>query len=104
MRTSAAPHQLAVIAANRFGLGARVGDLDTIAAEPRGWLLDQLAGPTPLEDEIEALPGSCELLAEAQAARRADRAARREEPDTERRYGRLVRRSYNPEPRLAGED
>ncbi len=33
----------AVIAANRFGLGARPGDLAAIAADPPGWLHDQLS-------------------------------------------------------------
>ena len=38
----------AAIAANRFGLGARPGELDTIAHDPRGWLTAQLTGPAPL--------------------------------------------------------
>ncbi len=36
----------AAIAASRFGLGPRPGDLDRIAADPRGWLAAQLADPT----------------------------------------------------------
>jgi uncharacterized protein (DUF1800 family) len=44
----------AVIAANRFGLGARPGDLAAIGADPRGWLTAQLspqyAVPAPLAD------------------------------------------------------
>lgn len=36
----------AAIAANRFGLGARPGDLPAIAPDPQGWLLDQLQGPS----------------------------------------------------------
>ena len=35
----------AAIAANRFGLGARPGDLDRIAHDPRGWLLSQIERP-----------------------------------------------------------
>ncbi len=35
----------AFIAANRFGLGPRPGDLGRIAGDPRGWLLHQLAAP-----------------------------------------------------------
>ena len=34
--------QDAAIAANRFGLGARPGDLERIAGDPRGWLRAQL--------------------------------------------------------------
>jgi uncharacterized protein (DUF1800 family) len=50
------------IAVLRFGLGARPGDLDAAAADPRGWLRAQtrgtlaLAGTTPLtpSDQIFA--------------------------------------------------
>jgi uncharacterized protein (DUF1800 family) len=38
----------AAIAANRFGLGAKPGDLDIIATDPRGWLEAQLKGGPPL--------------------------------------------------------
>jgi uncharacterized protein (DUF1800 family) len=37
----------AAIAANRFGLGAKPGDLDIIGSDPRGWLQSQLKGPPP---------------------------------------------------------
>ena len=35
----------AAIAANRFGFGARPGDLDAIAGDPRGWLKAQIGPP-----------------------------------------------------------
>jgi len=35
----------AVVAANRFGLGARSGELAAIGDDPRGWLLAQVEGP-----------------------------------------------------------
>jgi uncharacterized protein (DUF1800 family) len=38
----------AAIAANRFGLGAKPGDLQTIGTDPRGWLEAQLKGSPPL--------------------------------------------------------
>lgn len=38
----------AAVAANRFGLGAKPGELDIIAADPRGWLDAQLKGGPPL--------------------------------------------------------
>jgi uncharacterized protein (DUF1800 family) len=54
----------AAIAANRFGFGARPGELRTIAADPRGWIKAQLtperAPPAPLaalppaEDDVFA--------------------------------------------------
>jgi uncharacterized protein (DUF1800 family) len=39
--------QAAVIATNRFGLGARPGEMAMCAADPRGWLEAQLKGPPP---------------------------------------------------------
>jgi uncharacterized protein (DUF1800 family) len=38
----------AAIATNRFGLGARPGEIAACAADPRGWLEAQLKGPPPL--------------------------------------------------------
>ena len=38
----------AAIAANRFGLGARPGELAQIGSQPRDWLRAQLAGAPPL--------------------------------------------------------
>jgi len=35
------------IAAHRFGLGARPGEIARASANPRAWLLDQIAGPAP---------------------------------------------------------
>jgi uncharacterized protein (DUF1800 family) len=45
----------AFIAATRFGLGPRPGELDRIAGDPRGWLLQQLGHPQ-LPAAIAALP------------------------------------------------
>ena len=39
------------IAANRFGLGAKPGELKKIDSNPRAWLLDQLQGPSRLSKE-----------------------------------------------------
>ena len=47
-----------VIAANRFGLGAKPGELARIDKDPRAWLLDQLDGPSRLPGEIRDLPDS----------------------------------------------
>ncbi len=46
----------AAIAANRFGFGARPGELAAIAGDPRGWVRAQLASPYPVPTEIAALP------------------------------------------------
>lgn len=48
-------------AANRFGLGARPGELQQIGNDPRGWLLGQL-GPAPAIAAYEGLPGSADYL------------------------------------------
>jgi uncharacterized protein (DUF1800 family) len=58
----------ACIACNRFGLGARPGEL-ALAADPRRWLHDQLAGDPPLlmaGAEGERLASSKEILAGVQ--------------------------------------
>lgn len=50
--------QDAAIAANRFGLGARPGDLKAIAADPRGWLKAQLTPEKTLPAPMTALPST----------------------------------------------
>ncbi len=50
----------AAIAANRFGLGARPGELRSIAADPRGWLLGQLVPELELPAPLQALPRTAE--------------------------------------------
>lgn len=88
----------AVIAANRYGLGARPGDLPCIAGDPASWLLDQLQGPSRLSAEIRQLPGSAEVLVEVQNVRRRQRDAKRGRdeltPDIVEKYGRVVRKHY----------
>ncbi len=87
----------AVIAANRFGLGARPGDLGSAVKNPRSWLLDQLQGPSRAYAEIRQLPRSDEVLVEVQDVRREQRDMRQaENPDADivKAYGKLVRRHY----------
>ncbi|MBT8086451.1 MAG: DUF1800 domain-containing protein, partial [Gammaproteobacteria bacterium] len=90
------PIKNAVIAANRFGLGARPGDLARIADDPHAWLLDQLQGPSRPQTEFASLPPSDEVLVEVQALRRSQRQARRDDDDDNdvKQYGRAVRRHY----------
>ncbi|MBV8740732.1 MAG: DUF1800 family protein, partial [Sinobacteraceae bacterium] len=54
----------AAIAANRFGLGARPGELAQIGRSGREWLQAQLAGPAPLLQSTE-LSSSAETLSKA---------------------------------------
>jgi uncharacterized protein (DUF1800 family) len=48
----------AVIAANRFGLGARPGDVAKIAGDPKGWLMGQMTPETELPAPLRALPST----------------------------------------------
>jgi uncharacterized protein (DUF1800 family) len=50
----------AAIAANRFGLGARPGELARIAADPRGWLRGQLTPEPALPAPLAALPSTAD--------------------------------------------
>ena len=52
----------AVIAANRFGLGARPGELERARGDARGWLQKQLVGTRALPDEIRRLPHSADVF------------------------------------------
>jgi uncharacterized protein (DUF1800 family) len=67
----------AAVAANRFGLGARPGELAQIGAQPRDWLRAQLNGPPPLLVDGE-LRSSAETLSGALEIRRESRVAKRE--------------------------
>jgi len=62
----------AVIAASRFGFGARPGELKTVGRNPQKWLLVQLQGPPRLHDEIRRLPGSASVLVTVQDLRRRE--------------------------------
>jgi uncharacterized protein (DUF1800 family) len=66
----------AAIAANRFGLGARPGELAVLEKDPDGWLRKQLKAPPPvltgegLKPSAETLARVIELRKEVQAERR----------------------------------
>ena len=68
----------AVLAATRFGFAARGDDLATIAHDPRGWVLRQLAAaPAPLPGNLPA--SSQMVVAEFEMRRdRGDEAAKRD--------------------------
>jgi uncharacterized protein (DUF1800 family) len=52
----------AVIAANRFGLGARPGEIERARSDARGWLQKQLTGSRSVPDDIRRLPSSAEIF------------------------------------------
>jgi uncharacterized protein (DUF1800 family) len=88
-----------VIAANRFGLGARPGELERIDNDPQAWLLDQLQGPPRLPAELRDLPSSASALLDVQQVRqmrREERLAVDDEPapDIVRQYGATIRQHY----------
>jgi uncharacterized protein (DUF1800 family) len=61
----------AFIAANRFGLGARPGELAEIAADPRGWVEQQLLGPDSATPVLATIEATSTRLVEAAAHIRA---------------------------------
>jgi uncharacterized protein (DUF1800 family) len=76
------PNRLdAALALSRFGLGARLGDIDEIASDPRGALKDEITRrvvPSPMGDELKPTPALLtELYAfeEMQREMRAQNAA-----------------------------
>ena len=79
-----------IIAANRFGLGAKPGDFARIGNDPRGWLKAQ----TNSADPVRGLPGTDEVLLKVQELRNMRRAARDENEDPVERYAQTVRRYY----------
>ena len=58
----------AFIAASRFGLGARPGDLAQIKGDPRGWLLSQLAAETEATAGVGRSSDRLRLFFDARAA------------------------------------
>jgi len=88
-----------VIAANRFGLGAKPGELAQIDKDPRAWLLEQLDGPSRLPGEIRDLPDSASALVDVQKVREMRRDQRQTAddepaPDIVQQYGATIRRHY----------
>jgi uncharacterized protein (DUF1800 family) len=63
----------AITAVNRFGMGAKAGELAQAKPDPRGWLLQQINGARALPEVIAALPTSPDVFqryTDAQEARR----------------------------------
>jgi uncharacterized protein (DUF1800 family) len=77
----------AAIAANRFGLGARPGELARIASDPRGWLKAQVDGAYAPPPQLAGLESSAAILAEFQE----DFMDRREQRDPAAEFRRMIR-------------
>jgi uncharacterized protein (DUF1800 family) len=67
---------VSAIAANRFGLGARPGELTSIGDNARDWLRAQLLAPPPVLPSTQLRP-SAQILADALQLRRENQAARK---------------------------
>ena len=68
----------AFTAVNRFGLGARPGELGEAGADPKAWLMTQLAQPVASPTIFTGLPLSTEVVIELLNLRRQIQAARAE--------------------------
>jgi uncharacterized protein (DUF1800 family) len=89
----------AVIAANRFGLGARPGEIQTAASDPRDWLRAQVRGARELPAEIRALPSSAavfDVFVQSREARRAARDMPKGEPVRSKQVSDPVRERLLP--------
>ena len=89
----------AEIAVIRFGLGARPGDLNAAAADPRGWLRAQTQGAVALAGAGPLAP-SDQIIAAALAAREERRERKRENAASSSAdpngLGNAVREAYQP--------
>jgi uncharacterized protein (DUF1800 family) len=88
-----------VIAANRFGLGARPGDLEKAEPDPVAYLLEQLQGPSRLPTYLAELESSDKILTQVLRLRAEQRASKKSAtgesvPKDQKKYGSTVRRYY----------
>ncbi|MDE2136390.1 MAG: DUF1800 domain-containing protein [Gammaproteobacteria bacterium] len=84
------------IAANRFGLGARPGELAAIRGDGREWLRAQLTHPAPGAG-TDALAPTAQLLGEAFALQRQIQAERRAGADVQQKLGQFLKPIYMAE-------
>src|SRR5882762_1587665 len=76
----------ATIAANRFGFGAKPGELSAIAPDPRGWLTAQLK-PDP--SAVAGTPSAKQLAALFQVRRE-----HKAEPDVVKAFEKILREDF----------
>jgi len=79
----------AVTAANRYGLGARPGELDRARPDARGWLQKQISGSRPFPEEIRRLPSSTEIFKTYSELRRERNEAKSDSEAAKRLLGGL---------------
>src|SRR4051812_24319327 len=98
------PSLPATVAANRFGLGARPGEIARMTGDPRGALRSQLQGQAPilhnasLQDSGAVLSRAAGLRIERQQRRRALSSAQANEtgelPESAQKLSAFFRASY----------
>jgi uncharacterized protein (DUF1800 family) len=81
------------IAANRFGLGARPGELASIGGDGRDWLRAQLTGEPPAITDAQ-LASSAQVLGQAFALQREIQQARRAGADVQQKLPQLLKPIY----------
>jgi len=84
------------IAANRFGLGARPGDLAAIGGDGRDWLRAQLAAAAPVLTD-EGLEPSAAVLGEAFALQREIQAEKRSGAEVQQKLPNYLKPIYTTE-------
>lgn len=87
------------IAANRFGLGARPGELARIGDDPRGSLVEQIARMNSIPQPLRALPSSAcvfETFTQLQEARREARKVAKGSGEAAKKLGATVREKLVP--------
>lgn len=87
------------IAANRFGLGARPGELKKLEDDPKAYLLDQLKGPSSQPAYISDIPRSDKILTEVLHIRKVQRREKKQNgtqtrKDSKYNYASTVRSYY----------
>jgi uncharacterized protein (DUF1800 family) len=84
------------IAANRFGLGARPGELASIGGDGRDWLRAQLTRAPPVIADAQ-LASSAQVLAQAFALQREIQQARRSGADVQQKLPQFIKPIYTSE-------
>jgi len=82
----------AFVAVNRFGLGARRGELADASADPRGWVRQQLSAPPTVPAALAAMRPSREAIAELLEFRRQFKKDR--DTDRQKEFRQQTRRAF----------
>jgi len=87
------------IATNRFGLGARAGELGQAAGDPKGWLAQQVKGTRSSPAAISALPNSAAVFRVYEESRQQQQESKRAvaaDPEEVKKKFMAVRKAVAP--------